>query len=293
MTTVHHSNRRRWVRGLLAIVTVCGVALAGWALVVEPSRLVVRRHRLALPGWPPAVAPLSVALVSDLHVGAPFVDAQAIAHLRATVDALRPDVVLLAGDVVVGHEPFATELSPAEAAATLAGWTAPLGVYAVLGNHDWWTDGEATTRALADAGVRVLENEAVRLERASGAVYVVGLADAWTRTPDAARALAGVPDGAPVIAFTQNPDVFPELPARFSVVLAGHTHGGQVALPLVGRPVVPSKYRQRYAAGHVVEDDRHLFVTTGVGTSVLPVRLGVPPEVVLLTLTSQADTTPP
>ncbi|MCU0700666.1 MAG: metallophosphoesterase [Myxococcaceae bacterium] len=293
MTTVHHSRPRRWARRAVAVVALATLGLGTWALVLEPSRLVVRRHTLSLPGWPRSVAPLSVALVSDLHVGAPFVDAAAIARLRATIDELRPDVILLAGDLVVGHEPLATELSPAEAAATLTGWTAPLGVYAVLGNHDWWTDGEATTQALTDAGVRVLENEAVRLERAGGAVYVVGLADAWTRTPDAARALAGVPDGVPVIAFTHNPDVFPELPARFSVVLAGHTHGGQVALPLLGRPVVPSKYRQRYAVGHVVEDDRHLFVTTGVGTSVFPVRFGVPPEVVLLTLTAPSDTTPP
>jgi predicted MPP superfamily phosphohydrolase len=283
---VHHPRRRWWRRGLGALVALAA-GLGTWAFVIEPGRLVVRRETLELPGWPADVAPLTVALVADLHVGAPFVDAAAVAQLRERVDALRPDVVLLAGDLLVGHEPFAREVGPAEAAATLADWKAPLGVYAVLGNHDWWADGPGTTRALTAAGVRVLENEAVRLERGGGAVYLAGLADAWTRFPDAGAALAGVPEGVPVVAFTHNPDVFPELPARLTVVLAGHTHGGQVALPLVGRPIVPSKYKQRYAAGHVVEDGRHLFVTTGVGTSIFPVRFGVPPEVVVLRLTSQ------
>jgi hypothetical protein len=285
VTTVHHSRYRGWRRALGALLGV-GALLAAWAFVVEPGRLVVRRQTLELPGWPADVAPLTVALVSDLHVGAPFVDADAIARLRAEVDAQKPDVVLLAGDLLVGNEPLAQQVSPDEAASTLTGWTAPLGVYAVLGNHDWWVDGPGTTRALERAGLRVLENEAVRLERDGGAVYVAGLADVWTRTPDADAALAGVPERAPVVAFTHNPDVFPDLPARFVVVLAGHTHGGQVALPLVGRPVVPSKFKQRYAEGHVIEEGRHLFVTTGVGTSVLPVRFGVPPEVVVLTLTS-------
>lgn len=275
---------RRGLKRAAVVVAVVGAGLAGWAFVIEPGRLVVREETLRLPGWTgPA---LTVALLSDLHVGAPFVDEEAIARLRAEVDARRPDVILLAGDLLVGHQPFAREVGPDEAAKTLAGWQAPLGVYAVLGNHDWWVDGDGTTRALQRAGLRVLENEAVRLDRPGGAVFLVGLADLWTRTPDAAKALANVPLGVPVVAFTHNPDVFPALPARFSVVLAGHTHGGQVALPLLGRPVVPSKYRQRYARGLVVEDGRHLFVTTGVGTSVLPVRFGVPPEVVLLTLTA-------
>jgi hypothetical protein len=88
-----------------------------------------------------------------------------------------------------------------------------------------------------------------------------------------------VSDDAPVLAFTHNPDVFPHVPARVALTIAGHTHGGQVVLPLLGRPLVPSAYGQRYAIGHVEEDGRHLFVSSGLGTSIFPVRFGVPPEI--------------
>jgi len=102
---------------------------------------------------------------------------------------------------------------------------------------------------------------------------------------DVARALAAVTDSSPVIAITHNPDVFPQIQPRVALTLAGHTHGGQVRLPLIGAPIVPSDYGQRFAAGHIVEGGRHLFVSTGLGTSDLPVRLGVPPTIFLLTIT--------
>ncbi|MBL8921173.1 MAG: metallophosphoesterase [Myxococcaceae bacterium] len=278
--------KRQLVRGALVLFVV-GLVLAGWGFFVEPARLVAREEALPVPGWPPALNGLRVALLSDLHVGAPFIDAAKVREVRARIDAWRPDLVLLAGDVLVGHEPGARAVAPAQAVEPLKGWGAPLGVYATLGNHDWWVDGEATTRALEEAGLRVLENEAVPIETGRGRIWLAGLADVWTRKTDAERALSFVTDDAPVLAFTHNPDVFPDMPARFSVVFAGHTHGGQVRLPLLGAPIVPSKFGQRYARGAVVEDGRLLFVTTGVGTSVLPVRFGVAPEVALLTLVAR------
>ena len=144
--------------------------------------------------------------------------------------------------------------------------------------------GERVRGALTAAGIRVLENEAVRVGRDGQELWVVGLADLWTRRPDPAGALRAVPDGAPVVVLTHSPDVFPTIPARVALTLAGHTHGGQVVLPLIGPPIVPSDYGRRYAAGHVVEGGRHLFVTTGIGTSIVPIRLGVPPEIAVLTL---------
>jgi hypothetical protein len=269
--------------GLLAL----GLGLLAWSLFIEPNRLVARRASLSLPGWPKALSGLKVALVSDLHVGAPFVDAQKIQAVRTLVDAWKPDLVLIAGDLMVGHEPGARALSADEAAATLKGWTAPAGVWAVLGNHDWWTDAVGVTRALNENGIRVLSNEAVALDTPRGRLWLAGLEDAWTQKTDAEKALAFVTDDRPVLAFTHNPDVFPSMPARFAVLFAGHTHGGQVRLPLIGAPIVPSMYKQRYAEGHVVEDGRHLFVTTGVGTSIFPIRFGVSPEVALVTLDAQ------
>jgi len=154
----------------------------------------------------------------------------------------------------------------------------------VLGNHDWWNDGYRVRRALREHGITVLENEALALERGGQRFFVVGLADALTRQIRLDEALAAVPEGAPFVVLAHEPDIFPEVPERAALTLAGHTHGGQVRLPLLGRLVVPSRYGQRYAAGHVVEGQRHLFVTSGVGTSIFPVRFGVPPEIALLTL---------
>ena len=139
-------------------------------------------------------------------------------------------------------------------------------------------------RAFEASGIVVLENEARRIQRGDASFFVVGLADELTRRVRIDRALSSVGADDPYLVLVHEPDVFPEVPDQASLTLSGHTHGGQVRLPLLGRPVIPSRYGQRYAAGHVVEDGRHLFVTTGVGTSIFPVRFGVPPEIALLTL---------
>jgi predicted MPP superfamily phosphohydrolase len=153
-----------------------------------------------------------------------------------------------------------------------------------LGNHDWWYNGPRVKKALENVGMTVLENDAAMIHRDGAAIWVAGIGDKWEGNPDIASALAKVGDNAPIIAFTHNPDIFPSIPARVALIIAGHTHGGQVALPIIGRPVVPSDFGQRYAAGHIVEGSKHLFVTTGVGASILPVRFRVPPEVSLLTI---------
>ena len=264
------------------------VALGLDAVCVEPARLVVREVEVRLPGWPVALAGLRVAVLSDLHAGRapPRGRARGARSWRAT-NASRPDLVVLLGDYVVGGEFGARFVEPEVFARELGGLRAPLGVVAVLGNHDWWYDGPRVRRALEAAGLRVLENEAIALARAGARHPLLG---GGSRRPlDAAvpiprPALRSVPPGEPVLLLTHNPDVFPEVPARVTLTLAGHTHGGQVKLPVLGTPVVPSRYGRRYAAGLVVEDGKRLFVTPGLGTSILPVRFGVPPEISLLTL---------
>jgi uncharacterized protein len=140
------------------------------------------------------------------------------------------------------------------------------------------------TRALEGAGISVLEDAAVPVERGACHFWLAGIGDFWESPHDVGATLRAVSDSAPVIAFTHNPDVFPNIPARVTLTIAGHTHGGQVNLPLIGRPVVPSLYGQRFAIGHIVEDGRHLFVATGIGTSLVPIRFRVPPEVSMLLL---------
>jgi predicted MPP superfamily phosphohydrolase len=244
----------------------------------EPRRLVVRREELALPGWPPALDGYAVALVSDLHAGAGHMTPARVAAVVDAVEALAPDVVLLLGDYLDSTWLGRGRAEPVAVAGELARLR---GAVAVLGNHDWRAAGAAMGRALADAGIPVLENAA--REVAPG-VWVGGTAEYRFRSPDLAATLAGVPAGAAVLLMIHDPDLFPQVPSRVALTVAGHLHGGQVNVPLLRRALLPTRYGDRYLAGHVVEDGRQLYVSAGLGTSGLPIRLRRPPEIPLLRL---------
>ncbi len=256
-----------------------------WAFVLEPASLEVNRYELSLP-WPHEQDGLLVALLSDLHVGSPFNGIDKLKEVVALVNGSRPDVVLLAGDYVVSGVRGGGFVPPETTASILAKLRAPLGAFAVLGNHDHWYDGPRVRAAFESNGLRVLENEIVPVRGEGFEFWLVGFGDLWEAKPDVERVLKGLPDGVPTIAFTHNPDLFPEIPERVALTLAGHTHGGQVDFPLWGTPIVPSRFGARYARGHVLEEGRHLFVTSGLGTSLLPVRFRVPPEIALVRIGS-------
>ena len=279
--TRSRARLRRLLAGLLALVVVSLGAVAFW---LEPRRLVLHEETLDVPHWPGALRGFRLALLSDLHVGSPYWGLAELERLVERVNQERPELVLLAGDYVTNGVKFGDWVEPEAIAATLAQLDAPHGVIAVLGNHDWWSGGRRVRSAFERAGIIVLENESHAVQRGGQRFFVVGLADQLTRRVLLDRALAGLGDGDPFLVLAHEPDVFVRVPERASLTLAGHTHGGQVKLPLLGRPVIPSKYGQRFAAGHVEEEGRHLFVTTGVGTSVFPVRFGVPPEYAILNL---------
>jgi predicted MPP superfamily phosphohydrolase len=272
-------------RAATASAAAAGLAVGGiaWrALWYEPRNGRVRERELALERWPAALDGLRVALVSDLHAGAPHVGEERIERVVAAVNARRPDLVLLLGDYVDPTVPFGSTVAPGAVAERLAKLRAPRGVVAVLGNHDWHNDGPGVRAALRAAGIPVLENEAIR----AGDLWVAGVEDTRYRTPDVEEALRAVPDGEPVLLLSHDPDLFPRVPDRVALTVSGHLHGGQVGVPLVRRPFIPSRYGERYARGHVVEDGRHLYVTAGLGTTGWPVRLLAPPEVVILRLTA-------
>lgn len=279
-------RRGKIIKRTLAAALAALVVLGLWAFWFEPARLTVRRETLSVPRWPEEHKGLRVAVITDLHVGSPHAGPEKLRRVVERANAESPDLVVLLGDYVIQDVLGGRFVEPELVAAELGRLRATHGVFAVLGNHDWWLDGARVAAALEGAGLVVLENRAARVERGGRAFWVAGVADLWTRTPDIAGSLAQV-GGAdePVIILTHNPDIFPDVPERVSLTLAGHTHGGQVNFPFVGRPVVPSRFGQRYAMGHVVEGGRHLYVSGGVGTSIIPVRFRVPPEVVILTLT--------
>ena len=302
---------RRQVLRTLGLGAMASATLGTYAVAVEPLvRLRVTRYAFTPPTWTPGLR-LRVAVLADVHACNPWMSAARIARIVATANAAEPDVTLLLGDYVVGGmRRFSTSLvaSP-DWARALAGSSARLGTYAVLGNHDWWEDPAAMRRgggstvagrALEDAGIPVLENDALRVETADGAVWLAGLGDQLAfahdgfehrhgrfGVADLPATLARVTDDAPILLMAHEPDIFPDVPPRVSLTLSGHTHGGQVRV-FGHSPMVPSRFGNRYAYGHVVEEREagpsHLIVSGGLGCSIAPLRFGVPPEIAVLDL---------
>jgi len=271
-------------RPLTAAAVALGAGLALWAGWIEPRRLVVRDVELRLPRWPRGLEGLRAGVMSDLHAGVPHAGLSTIRRAVDALNAREPDVHLLLGDYLDSSQAVKRHLRPEVVADELARLHAPLGTVAVIGNHDWRNSGDRMWRALSARGITVLEDRAVELQAPGGPFWVAGLADLRHRMPNVVRALRDVPQDAPLIVLSHDPDLFPRMPERVALTLAGHTHGGQVAIPLLRRPMLPSYYGERYAHGHIVEHDRHLLVTSGVGTSGLPIRFLAPPEVLHLML---------
>lgn len=205
-----------------------------------------------------------------------------VEKVARTIAAQQPDLVALLGDFVdrgAGLHPIA----PADVARRLVAWRAPLGTVAVLGNHDWSRAGARMSAALREAGIATLENEAHPIIRDGVRLWIVGVADLRSRTPSL-RPLDEVPDGEPILLLTHDPDVFLRAPRRVALTLAGHTHGGQVNLPLLRRRFIPSREGPRFRAGLVERDGRLLFITSGVGVTGIPARLFALPEIAVLEL---------
>ena len=269
------------IRRALLILAGLGLAAAAYAYSEATSEPRLREARIALPGWPEGTPAVGAVLISDIHVAGPDMPPARLAGIVARINALRPDIVLIAGDFVSQKLTSTRVYSMAEAIAPLARLRPRLGTFAVLGNHDHWADAPGARRALARAGVRLLENRAA----VAGPLVVGGLGDDFTRHDDLPltlarmRALSGIP-----ILLSHSPDPFAALGGRPTLMLAGHTHCGQIAPWPFGPIVTESRYGKRYACGMVRERGRTLIVAAGLGTSGLPLRIGAPPDMWLLTL---------
>lgn len=280
-------RRRPWLRRALITWIVGALALLVYGVAVEPARLVERDYTFALPNWPQRCDGLRIDQITDVHTGSPR---NGLANLDRVVTRLASSdasAVVMTGDYVIKSVFLGTYLDAAETAPHLRALTRHKPVYAVLGNHDVWKGGPAVQRALEKAGVIVIEDSALKVQLRGCPLWIVGVSDLWTEPHDVRKAFAAVTDDAPAIVLTHNPAIFPQLPARASLVLAGHTHGGQISLPWVGQPAMWGKPGNRYVTGHYDEHGRQLFVSPGIGTSILPMRIGVPPEISRLTLRTQ------
>ena len=266
---------------------VLGMLLLGWAVVVEPQLLVVRHIEIESAEWPSNRPPLRIALIADLHTGSLWNGPENVLRVVETVNAEKPDIILLLGDYVTTALLSGPFVPPEVTADVLSELQAPMGVFAVLGNHDWWFDGPRVGRALEQRGIVVLEDNIRIVGTSGGAFALVGIPDDTTRPHDVSRTLALVPEGLPAVVMTHDPAVFEDISERgVAVTFAGHTHGGQVYLPFVGAMVTPGRAPRRWAHGHTEESGRHLYVSAGIGTTILPIRFNMPPAVEIITLRS-------
>jgi hypothetical protein len=288
-------TRRRLLRAGLGFAGSGALLLSGstaFAAGEAANDLVVTDYRLTPPGWR-AGHRVTITVIADLHAGGPNMGRARVRQVVDAGNALGSDLIVVLGDYFATHR-FITERVPhAIWAAELARLKAPLGVYTILGNHDWWHDVEAARRALAAHRIPPMQNDAVQLGEPGRRFWLAGLGDqlAYIIGPgefrgvdDLAGTLARVQSDDPVILLAHEPDIFVDVPARVSLTIAGHTHGGQIKLPMVPPVWAPSAYGARFAYGHVVEQGRHMIVSGGLGCSKVPLRLGVPPEIVRITL---------
>jgi hypothetical protein len=312
-----HISTRGLAYGLGGLAALTGGGYA-YATGIEPYLFRTTAYRLSPKGWPDGLR-LRVAVIADLHAHERFLGPAALRQILEKVQAEKPDVILHLGDYCSQHR---GAMTPEGVAAILGEARAPLGTYAILGNHDWTDDlavqhhGEGLPRAaqaLRAAGITLLHGDAVPLATPRGTLWLAGLPSEYAIRPGATRTrngylsqrmeqshetmastLRSVPEDANVLLMAHEPDVFAlDLDPRIALQVSGHTHGGQIRL-FGWSPFIPSRYGMRYAYGHVREDGRDLIVSAGLGSQCLfgrPVRLRATPEIVLVEIGSKASPT--
>jgi uncharacterized protein len=293
---------RRGLLKWLGRLALTGAAVGTYAFAIEPGFLLrTQYYAFTPPRWTPGLK-LRLILIADPHLGEPYMSLARWNRILEVANSLEGDLHLLMGDYAAGHRFVTAHVNVADTAAAARKLKAPLGTFAIIGNHDWWSDpvaqklGHGPTegqRALENAGIPVLENKVARLGKndlpfwLSGTASIVAIRkgrSTFEGRDDLPATLAQVTDDAPIVHMAHEPDLFTQIPDRVSLTLSGHTHGGQVRV-LGWSPIVPSQFGNRFAYGHIVEENRHLIVSGGLGCSVLPVRFGVPPEITVVDLT--------
>lgn len=276
---------RRTITIILGLLGVAGVAVGWWSRFVHPFRTQLTQLIMPLPRRHAHLDGLTIAFVSDTHIGPHF----RTGDLQATIDTLRkvrPDILVLGGDYVSESPRF---IDPSVGALEDMAATAKLGAWAIYGNHDVANTRERIEEAFAKAGIPLLANESVEIRTDQGSIWLTGIDDAVLGKPDLNAAFRGVPADGATIALWHEPDRAEQVvPYDPIFMLAGHTHGGQVRIPGLG-PLAPPKLGKHYVSGRYDIDRMPLYVSSGVGMYRPPVRFNCPPEVVLITLLGESE----
>lgn len=292
-------SARKFFKRAILTTAFAGASLGFYSYEVEPNMLGTTTYDLQSAKWNNDMPPLHVAVAADFHVGCPSVDLKRLGQIVDEINALKPDIIFLPGDFVTmmkGEDRVigGAYVAPGPIAEVLKGLKAPLGVYAVLGNHDRMNEPDPMAKALEGVGIRVVDNDAVEIKSGGFHFWIAGLSDDTTTKPDWNKTASKITNDAPVIVIMHDPGPFLDKIDRPVVFIAGHTHGGQVVLPFMEKYIDNpySRAPMKYMHGHISEEGREMIVTRGIGTSVFPLRFGAKPEIVDLKISSSKDSKP-
>jgi predicted MPP superfamily phosphohydrolase len=299
------SPRRKFITIGIFFFAVC-IACLVYGYFVEPFRIVVKRQNIKIEGWDQAFNGFRAVLISDIHGGSRGGDADSIKRIVDLGNSQDADAVFLLGDYVSqqtvtdpSRDSSKVKMPTSEVADLLGGLRAKYGVFAVLGNHDDAFSGEIVKHELERVGIKVLNDDVATIDKIGSRLRVLGLRDhlqigSWKKFSNETRGVVAATEGSGnLVVLEHSPDVLEMITGDLAIsndtkiLFAAHTHGGQVWLPVLGYPIVPSSYGQKYAAGYIFDHGLDLFVTTGTGTSILPFRFLVPPEIAVVTITSK------
>lgn len=253
-----------------------------WSFFIEPKLIMVRNVSIDIPHWNKEHKNLKIVLLTDFHIGFGHMSRKNLAKIIERTNSYNPDIVLLLGDYVnlsaqnQKYLPFLVDFKKLRS---------KYGVFAIMGNHESWEVRNKIRYFIKQAGIKLLENRAEKITIDEKSFWIAGIDDLTTGYPDLEKTMSQIRDAqSPVLFLSHNPDIFEQVSSRVSLTLTGHTHGGQIYVPFLVRLMTPSRFGRRFLKGHVVQNNRHIFISSGLGTTIIPARFLVPPEIVILEL---------
>jgi len=290
---------KKWLKRIGLTILAIGLAIAlllAYAYFIEPKQFVVVEDTVVVPNWDAELNGFKVVAISDIHTGSNHAPIERLRLVVEKANEQNADLIVLLGDYVsessrgrrrdvpAGADGTDLKIPANEIADALQGFRARYGTFAVIGNHDWYHNEQKIHREFERVGIDILNNETVEISVGDRSIKLWGIEDLWKNRRVPAEPFDQLEDKQNVIALTHNPDSLLTAPAGFSIMFAGHSHGGQINFPFFG-PLAPFNDR-RFMDGHAEVDGKHVYVTSGVGTSVIPFRWRVPPEIAVVTINS-------